>query len=72
MPGFSPERAAINAAEELQGFGVRTGPTPDGQPNKMIFYQIATQKGLSKEDAMNSVVDIGIDIITGLPIGKSR
>jgi hypothetical protein len=72
LPGFSPERAAINAAEELQGFGVRTGPTPDGQPNKMIFYQIATQKGLSKEDAMNSVVDIGIDIITGLPIGKSR
>lgn len=72
LPGFSPERAAINAAEELQGYGVRTGPTPDGQPNKMIFYQIATQKGLSKEDAMNGVVDIGISVLTGLPVGKGR
>jgi hypothetical protein len=38
----------------------------------MTFYQIATQKGLSVEDAKNGVVDIGISVITGLPIGKSR
>ena len=72
LPGFSPERAAINAIESMQGYGLRTGPTPDGQPNKMTFYQIATQKGLSVEDAKNGVVDIGISVITGLPIGKSR
>lgn len=72
LPGFSPERASINAVQELQGYGIRTGPTPDGQPNKMVLYQIATQKGWTKEDAMNGVVDIGISALTGLPVGKSR
>ena len=72
LPGFSPERATINATEILQGLGVPTGPMPDGSPNKMIFYQIATQKGMSIEDAQSGVVDIGISALTGLPIGKAR
>ena len=42
------------------------------EPNKMIFYQLATQRGLKFEEASNGVVDIGISVITGLPIGKSR
>ena len=45
---------------------------PDGSPNKMIFYQIATQKGMSIEDAQSGVIDIGISALTGLPIGKAR
>lgn len=72
LPGFSPERATINATEILQGLGVPTGPMPDGSPNKMIFYQIATQKGMSIEDAQSGVIDIGISALTGLPIGKAR
>lgn len=72
LPGFSPERASINAAEILQAFGVPTGPGPDGSPNKMMLYQIATQKAMSIEDAQNGVVDIAISALTGLPIGKAR
>jgi hypothetical protein len=72
LPGFSPERATINATEILQGLGVPTGPMPDGSPNEMIFYQIATQKGMSIEDAQSGVIDIGISALTGLPIGKAR
>ena len=65
-PIFSPN------TEILQGLGVPTGPMPDGSPNKMIFYQIATQKGMSIEDAQSGVIDIGISALTGLPIGKAR
>ena len=72
LPGVSPVRAAINATEILQQNGVPTGPMPDGSPNKMILYQIATQEGMTIEDAQNGVVDIGVSILTGLPIGKSR
>lgn len=72
LPGFSPERASINATEILQASGVPTGPMPDGGPNKMLLYQYATQKGMSIEDAKNGVVDIAIGALTGLPIGKAR
>lgn len=72
LPGVSPERAVINAIEIAQKFGLPTGALSDGQPNKMIFYQIATQKGLKFEEAANGVVDIGINPITGLPVGKNR
>jgi hypothetical protein len=72
LPGVSPERATINAIEIAQKFGLPTGALADGQPNKMIFYQLATQKGLKFEDAANGVVDIGINPITLLPVGKNR
>ncbi len=72
LPGVSPERATINAIEIAQKFGLPTGPLSDGQPNKMIFYQLATQRGLKFEEASNGVVDIGINPITGLPVGKNR
>lgn len=72
LPGTSPERATINAIEIAQKFGLPTGALADGQPNKMIFYQLATQKGLKFEDAANGVVDIGINPVTLLPVGKNR
>lgn len=72
LPGFSPERAAINATEILQASGIPTGPLPGGGPNKMLLYQLATQKGMSIEDAQNGVVDIALGALTGLPIGKAR
>lgn len=72
LPGTSPERAVINAIEIMQGFGIPTGDLSDGQPNKMVLYQLATQLALKKEDIENGVVDIGIDPITSLPIGKNR
>ena len=79
LPGVSPERATINAIEIAQKFGLPTGALADGQPNKMIFYQLATQRGLKFEEASNGVVDIGVDPIQtaaagGIPIlvGKNR
>jgi hypothetical protein len=72
LPGTSPERATINAIEIAQKFGLPTGALADGQPNKMIFYQLATQRGLKFEEASNGVVDIGINPVTGLPVGKNR
>lgn len=72
LPGVSPERATINAIEILQASGVNTGPNPDGSQNKMTIYQLATQKGMTIEEAMNGVVDIGVSALTGLPIGKAR
>lgn len=79
LPGVSPERATINAIEIAQKFSLPTGALADGQPNKMIFYQLATQRGLKFEEAANGVVDIGIDPIQtaaagGIPIlvGKNR
>ncbi len=72
LPGVSPERATINAIEIAQKFGLPTGALADGQPNKMIFYQLATQRGLKFEEASNGVVDIGINPVTLLPVGKAR
>jgi hypothetical protein len=38
----------------------------------MILYQLATQQAIKKEEAENGVVDVGINPITGLPVGKMR
>jgi hypothetical protein len=35
LPGYSPERATINAFELLQSVGIPTGTLPDGSPNLM-------------------------------------
>ena len=79
LPGTSPERAVINAIQISQGFGLPTGTLSDGQPNKMILYQLATQRAAKKEEAENGVVDIGVDPIQtaalgGIPVfvGKNR
>ena len=79
LPGTSPERAVINAIQIMQGFGLPTGSLSDGQPNKMILYQLATQRASKKEDAENGVVDVGVDPIQtaalgGIPVfvGKNR
>jgi hypothetical protein len=72
LPGTSPERAVINAIEIMQKFGLPTSTLADGGPNKMILYQLATQQAIKKEEAENGVVDVGINPITGLPVGKMR
>ena len=72
LPGTSPERAVINAIEIMQKFGLTTSSLADGGPNKMILYQLATQQAIKKEEAENGVVDVGINPITGLPVGKMR
>ena len=57
LPGFSPERAFINVIEELQALGIPTGALPDGSPNLMLLYNLATHKGSDKEKSENGKLD---------------
>jgi hypothetical protein len=57
LPGFSPERAFINVIEELQSLGIPTGALPDGSPNLMLLYNLATHKGSDKEKSENGKLD---------------
>ena len=49
LPGTSPERATINTIEILQKLGIPTGTLPDGSPNLMLLYNLATNQGADKE-----------------------
>jgi hypothetical protein len=57
LPGFSPERAFINVIQELQTIGIPTGALPDGSPNLMLLYNLATHKGSDKEKSENGKLD---------------
>jgi hypothetical protein len=74
LPGTSPERAFINTIEELQSIGIPTGALPDGSPNLMLLYNLATHKGQDKESAENGKIEAyGISPLAGLVtiFGKS-
>lgn len=58
LPGYSPERASINAIELLQKLSIPTGTLPDGSPNLMLLYNLATNKANDKEQAENGKVEI--------------
>jgi hypothetical protein len=61
LPGTSAERSSINTIQELQKLGVPTGVLPDGSPNLMLLYNLATHKGTEKEKAQNGKINaIGI------------
>ena len=69
LPGTSPERATINTIETLQGLGIPTGTLPDGSPNLMLLYNLATNRGLDKENAENGKVEVVTPVGPGY--GKS-
>jgi len=57
LPGTSPERSTINTIQELQKLGIPTGTLPDGSPNLMLLYNLATHKGAEKEKAQNGKIN---------------
>ena len=57
LPGESPQRAFLNTIKYLQQTGVPTGVLPNGQPNLMLIYNLATHRGRSDEQAENGVND---------------
>jgi hypothetical protein len=70
LPGFSPERATINAINGLQKIGIPTGTLPDGSPNLMLLYNLITNKAVDKERAENEKINIAFDsAVTG--VGKA-
>ena len=58
LPGYSPERATINAIQLLQGIGIPTGTLPDGSPNLMLLYNLVTNKAVDKEESENGKIEI--------------
>ena len=58
LPGFSPERATINTIQLLQAVGIPTGTLPDGTPNLMLIYNLASNRGVTKERAENEKVEV--------------
>lgn len=57
LPGESPQRAFLNTIKYLQQTGVPTGVLPNGQPNLMLIYNLATHRGRTDEQAENGVND---------------
>jgi hypothetical protein len=57
LPGTSPERSFINTIEILQSQGIPTGTLPDGSPNLMLLYNLATHRGADKENAENGKLE---------------
>lgn len=75
LPGTSASRASINTIEELQKLGIPTGTLPDGSPNLMLLFNLASNKATKKESAQNGKLDaIGISAdgkpvrISGKPV----
>ncbi len=60
LPGYSAERATINAIELFQSVGIPTGILPDGSPNLMGLYSLLTNKANDKEESENGVTEIAV------------
>jgi hypothetical protein len=46
LPGISAEQMTINTIQILQSIGVPTGALPDGSPNLMLQFNLASNKGI--------------------------
>jgi len=57
LPGESPQRAFLNTIKYLEEAGLPTQVLPNGQPNLMLIYNLATHRGRSDEQAENGVND---------------
>ena len=57
LPGMSPERGVLNSIEYMQRYGLKTGPNPDGSPNRMVAFTTALQKGGYDEFIQNGKVE---------------
>jgi hypothetical protein len=68
LPGFSPERATINSIEILQSLGIPTGTLPDGSPNLMLLYNLATNKAVDREESENGKIEVAG--LGGISFGK--
>jgi len=70
LGGTSPEGTSIDVIEQLQKYGLPTGPSPDGTPNLGLIAELARQKGQEAAESKSGFVQVAIppDII--LPSGK--
>jgi len=70
LGGTTPEGTTISVIEQLQKFGLPTGPSADGTPNLSLIAELARQKGQELSEAASGFVQVAIppDII--LPSGR--
>lgn len=46
LPGISAEQMTIKTIQTLQSLGIPTGPLPDGSPNLMLQFNLASNSGI--------------------------
>jgi hypothetical protein len=68
LPGYSPERASINAIQLLQSRGIPTGTLPDGSPNLMLQFNLAANSAI----VSNITEDGKIEVITAAGPGTGK
>jgi hypothetical protein len=57
LPGISPEKMTASAIEALQALGIPTGGLPDGSPNLMLQFNMASNKGISTNIAEDGKIE---------------
>jgi hypothetical protein len=62
LPGYSSERATLNAIEQLQKLGLPTGPMPDGTPNQMNLSIKSLISGIDQEQTENGKVETSLKL----------
>jgi hypothetical protein len=57
LPGISPEKMTVGAIDALQALGIPTGGLPDGSPNLMLQFNMASNKGISTNIAEDGKIE---------------
>jgi hypothetical protein len=57
LPGISPEKMTVGAIEALQALGIPTGGLPDGSPNLMLQFNMASNRGISTNIAEDGKIE---------------
>ena len=70
LGGTSPEGTTINVIEELQKFGLPTGPDADGSPNVALIAEKARQTAQEMSEATSGYVQVAIPPDILLPSGR--
>jgi hypothetical protein len=72
LPGYSPNKAFINAIEKMQQLGLPTGPLPDGSPNLGLQAIYSQMKGADTEQKENGKLELSVKTPFGTFKGNGK
>jgi hypothetical protein len=72
LPGYSPNKAFINAIEKMQQLGLPTGPLPDGSPNLGLQAIYSQMKGADTEQKENGKLELTVTTPFGVFKGNGK
>ena len=72
LPGYSPNKAFINAIEKMQQLGLPTGPVPDGSPNLGLQAIYSQMKGADTEQKENGKLELSVTTPFGVFKGNGK